>query len=487
MTTFVASRYNVLIPLRAGRTLAFNSASGALALWAQEEVESYAHITSIAKDNVSPATVRPFAYGGFIVRDDVDELQLLRRRYDAVRDDPHQMLLTLAPTMVCNFGCDYCFQGSDKPAGRMSTEVQDAVIALVKTSPELRRVHVAWYGGEPLLAPEVIEALSARLLATSHARGLQYDAMIVTNGYGLTPAVARMLVASHVRTAQVTLDGAAEDHDKRRHRLGGGRTFDRIVDNLQAVVEGVPELRVSIRVNVDGRNADDLHGLLELLVARGFARRPHFEVYFAPVEAITEGCHEVSSSCLSKAAYARLETELMEHAFNVGLSPLPYPPRMRGICGALRPNGFVVLPSGDVHKCWDTVSMPDLKVGTVFRPEDLRGSPRATDWSQWSPFDNDVCTSCKLLPNCAGSCAHKFINQTQTRGEAAVLPCPSWKDSLNERLLLRAERSGVLSREDYDVALTATQRRDLCPNEHQPGAIGTPRRRLPLVESLRHV
>jgi uncharacterized protein len=482
VTALVASRYNILVPLRAGRTLAFNGASGALAIWTEDETDVYSRVGVADGDSPDPV-LRSLAYGGFILRDDIDEVKALRQRYDAVRDDSRQMILTIAPTMVCNFGCDYCFQGIDKPSGTMSADVQDAIVALVARTSDLKRLHVAWYGGEPLLAAGVIDSFSTRLISTASEMGLDYDAMIVTNGYRLTQAVARMLVTRRVRTAQVTLDGAAEDHDQRRHRLGGGGSFDRIIDNLQAVVAEVPELHISVRVNVDARNVDGLRALLALLVSRGFARRPHFDLYFAPVEAITEGCHSVSDSCLSKAEYARLETELMALAFDAGLSSLPYPPRMRGICGALRPNGFVVLPTGDVHKCWDTVAMPHLKVGTVFRPDELRSDARSSEWSQWSPFENAVCSACKILPNCAGSCAHKFINQTQTRGEAAVLPCPSWKDSINERLVLRAERTGVISSGDYDSAAIRTDRRELCPTEHEPGSIGTARRRLPLFDA----
>jgi uncharacterized protein len=307
----------------------------------------------------------------------------------------------------------------------------------------------------------VIESLSERLIALCDRQSIAYDAMIVTNGYKLTPEVARALSNRRVRGAQVTLDGATEEHDRRRYRLGGGGSFDRIIDNMKAVLGEAP-LHISVRINIDSRNAGSIYELLDELVRQGFAKRKNFGVYFAPVEAITEGCHNVAGDCMSKSAYGQLETDLARYAFDVGLSALPYPPRFRGVCGALRPKGWVVLPNGDIHKCWDTVATPQQRVGTVFDLEALAGDERVLRWEQWSPFENVVCRSCKILPNCAGSCAHKFLNPDQTRGEAAVLPCPSWKYNINERLILTAVRSGAIGASDYEPEQVKTNSSAIC-------------------------
>jgi uncharacterized protein len=373
------------------------------------------------------------------------------------------MVLTIAPTLACNFGCDYCFQGVDKPAGRMPTDVQDGVVELVKRfAPEINRLHVAWYGGEPLLAHAIIETLSDRLIELSDQKSISYDAMIVTNGYKLTSEVAQSLYSRRIKTAQVTLDGAPEYHDRRRSLLGGQGTFERIIGNLRRVVDN-SSLRIVVRINIDSRNSTDILGLLKYLNELGFGGRKNFAVYFAPVEAITEGCHAVAQVCMAKKDYAQIESQLQRQAYELGLASVPYPQRFRGICGAIRPRGFVVVPSGDIHKCWDTVSMPHMKVGGVFDVEGIMSGEGHRSWMQWTPFDNETCRSCKILPNCAGSCAHKFVNPDQPLGEAASLPCPSWKYQIKERLLMLAEKSGVITREDYEAHEIATDPWEICP------------------------
>jgi uncharacterized protein len=460
MTAYAESRYNIVVPLKRGRRLVYNSLSAATAIWEPEDYAGLQALTDGTTDS-NPA-LDGLLRGGFLVAAETDELQMIRSQYEAQRFDPTQLTLTIAPTLACNFGCDYCFQGCDKPSGAMSPDVQDAVLALVeRISRTVKRVSIAWYGGEPLLALAVIESLSERLRALTAERHLGYECMIVTNGYRLTADVAERLYRQRILTAQVTLDGDVDSHDQRRTLLGGQGTFDRIARNLRAVVDSTP-LKISCRVNIDARNAASIRQLLDRLADMGFNRRRNFSVYFAPVEAITEKCHAVSDLCMSKSDYGALEAELVRYAFDRELTGLPYPPRFRGICGAMRPKAYVVSPNGDLHKCWDTITMPEHRVGTVFDVDALKTDERHLSWLRWTPFDNASCRDCKLLPNCAGSCAHKFLNPDQTRGESASLPCPSWKYNIKERLVMMAEEKGALTADEYDAADIRTIPSELC-------------------------
>jgi uncharacterized protein len=133
----------------------------------------------------------------------------------------------------------------------------------------------------------------------------------------------------------------------------------------------------------------------------------------------------------------------------------------------VRPNDYILVPNGDVHKCWDTVSFPEKRVGTVFEPEALFQKTNATHqiWESFDPFENEICSSCKILPNCTSYCAHKFVYAHDSKGDS-VLPCPSIKYSLNERLVLRAEKEGFLSADDYDLEMIRTNPYTLTPRMH---------------------
>ena len=495
-TNIVGSRYNIPVPLKNGRRLVYNSLTQAMAIWEAEDVAAYEML--LEHKPVDPDRYADLAKGGFIVHEDVDELKALDEMYQRSRFNAQNVVLTIAPTMACNFVCDYCFQGQDKPHGTMTDQVQDAIInMLAKAAPQVTSVGVTWYGGEPLVRTKVIEALSDRMIELCKSKGLSYSASIVTNGYLLTADVARSLVARGVTWAQITLDGTPEYHDTRRYLMGGQGSFKKIIANLRSFIAELPKLAVSIRVNIDERNAPDIHGLLDYLAELGFGKAtPNLNVYFAPVEATTEGCHSVEDVTMAKSRYGQLEADLYQHAFTLGLSPLSFPPRFHGNCGAVRPSSIVILPTGDLHKCWDTVSWPEKKVGTIFNLPALLENELMQKWLRWTPFDNATCKNCKILPNCAGACAYKFIHSTDTRGEAAVLPCPSWKYNIKERLLQRAIGKGKLTKDDYDVDAVRTIPSELCADKLIDGGKALPeamagryeeqkrqRRSLPVIES----
>lgn len=464
MTQRQSSRYTTLIPLHGDRALAYNGMSGAFAVWDPEDLAGYERIRGGGlQGDIPEETLSSLEHGGFIVRDDIDELSILRTQYEAHRYRKDLVTLTVAPTLACNFGCDYCFQGQDKPGETMSQVVQDALVALVERAARtIKHIGIAWYGGEPLLRRKVIESLSDRILAIADRQRVRYEASIVTNGYLLDAEAARSLRDRRVRQVQVTLDGGEVHHDARRHLLSGKGTFGRIVDNLREVVGAAPELQLAVRVNIDDRNRDDIHALLDHMAAAGLGGQRNLRVYFAPVEAMTEGCHEIEESCMSKAAYGRLEADLYRRGHALGLTSLPYPPRFHGTCAAVRPGGFVVLPNGDMHKCWDTVSWPERRVGTIFDLDALARDETLARWMGWTPFANETCQSCKLLPNCAGACAYKFVHAGLARGEAAVLPCPSWKYNIKERLLNRALAMGAVTEGDFDPEAVRTDPAELC-------------------------
>ena len=453
-TDIKPSRYNVLMPLNGDRHLAYNTVSQAFAIWDAADLALWRRLRTAGRVAFTPAH-RGFVQGGFVVNADADERATLRARYDRVRHNDGHMMLTIAPTLSCNFGCHYCFQGLDKPLTRMTPKVRAATKAfLIDRLAGKSSFHLTWYGGEPLMDMDAIWDISAAAISECDARGIKFTSMMISNGYKMTLPVARRLNAARVSRVQITIDGDAETHDSRRHLTSGRGTFDRIIENIKAAT-GAGLLKVSVRVNIDGGNEAEALALMDVLQRAGLGIRSGVSVYFAPVESVAEnagGCGD----CLSKTGYAEVESRLQAAAFEKGLMPMPRMPRFLGMCTAVKPNSYVVVPNGDLHKCWDTVMDPNRRVGSVI------GAPRRKDaatealWTGWSPFDNPVCGDCKLLPSCGGACAFKFVHNDYASGEAGKLPCPSLKFNMAEQLFLRARARGFVTDEDWHPTRSRT-------------------------------
>ena len=94
--------------------------------------------------------------------------------------------------------------------GERCTITADAVIDYLAgaIAPD-DEVVFRWFGGEPLLAPEIVESLSQRLIALADERGIEYDAGIITNGYLLDQDTVDMLARCKVCALQTTQVSAA--------------------------------------------------------------------------------------------------------------------------------------------------------------------------------------------------------------------------------------------------------------------------------------
>jgi hypothetical protein len=119
------SQYTVLVPLKGARHLAYNTVAQSFSIWDAKDIALWRDLESNGALRYD-ARYRGFVQGGYVVNADADEREALRASYDKVRNNDGHMMLTIAPTLSCNFGCHYCFQGLDKPLTKMTPKVREA-------------------------------------------------------------------------------------------------------------------------------------------------------------------------------------------------------------------------------------------------------------------------------------------------------------------------------------------------------------------------
>lgn len=348
--------------------------------------------------------IERFAQRGIIAN--FDERAALDAMGRAACAMPYAIKLTICPTMGCNFDCPYCFE--DHRHGKMSAQVQDDVVALAKRMLDasgVKDISVTWFGGEPLLALDVIESLSERLMALADERDGEYSASIVTNGYLLTQDVVDMLDRHKVTDAQITIDGLGPTHDATRHLAGGGGSFDRITTNLRTLK--IP-FCVNIRHNVHERNKGEMDALEAFVDALAVESGNDLDYYPAPVsdsEVADERGEQVELLCGSDSIEVSLRQAT--NRFTAG----------RGhFCGANNIWSVGIDDKGNLQKCWESVDKPWLSFGTAHDWDPANPLTTASNPDNLTmylttacPLPDDECAECVWLPSCVGGCPNKRL------------------------------------------------------------------------------
>ena len=111
--------------------------------------------------------------------------------------------LILLPTEQCNFRCIYCYE--DFSIGRMKPEIISGIKALLeKRCQNLNYLNLSWFGGEPLVAKDIVLDISEYAMSlSSKYTHLHYSGSMTTNAYLLNLNTASALANVGVRHYQI--------------------------------------------------------------------------------------------------------------------------------------------------------------------------------------------------------------------------------------------------------------------------------------------
>ncbi len=428
------SRYNFFFEVDGGVTLAFNSNSGALAEIEKEHLPRIQNLLKHpdqAESDMDKEFVDSLRGGGYLVGDAIDEISCLQVDANTYRLSSATLSLTIAPTLACNFSCDYCYESQS--GLRMSEQTQEALLEFAdRRLGQSSKLLICWFGGEPTLCLPVIERLQGGLLELANKHQSQVEpTSIISNGYLLDAAMARRMKEIGISEVQITIDGPPEVHDRRRKLRNGKGTFSRILDNVTDICD---ILEVGIRINVDRENTDDACRVVEIFRDRQILHK--VKIYFAQVQSSGIACADIRDRCFGQEEFSKWQVKLYKTLIDRGIYHVDYPEVSGGItCGSVSNNSFVVSPTGHLFKCWEELSLdPGKSVGDIFSSE-LTDEQKANidKFKNWNPFKLSECRECEILPVCMGGCPIHSINA----GHPDRGSCSPWKFNLREMLELR--------------------------------------------------
>lgn len=180
---------------------------------------------------------------------------------------------TIFTTTDCNARCFYCFE-----LGRsripMSCETAEKVVRFIKNHCGGKPVRMQWFGGEPLFNEQVIDIICEGLCK----EGIEFRSKMVSNGYLFDDAIVQKAVELwNLKRVQITLDGTEKIYNKiKAYIYRDTNPYEIVLNNVERLLNA--GISVSIRLNMDLYNADDLLTLSQELAER-FSGQKGLSIY----------------------------------------------------------------------------------------------------------------------------------------------------------------------------------------------------------------
>lgn len=410
-----------------------NLLSGSASILSPSEAADFQSLL-LQKEINNKAFISELIENKYII-DEAEEASIYKHKYldflDAREEDEVQLFFV--PNYACNFACSYCYQDEySNPAAALNEEIIDSFFQYVKREFVDQKKYITVFGGEPLLDSPRQKQLIQHIISRSNEQKL--DLCFVTNGYSLTSYI-EILKQGRVREIQVTLDGTADIHNKRRFLKGGGASFDKIVEGIDACLKN--GLDVNLRMVIDKENIDNLPELATFAINKGWTRSPYFKSQIGRNYELHH-CQSAQNKLFTRIAlYEKMYelckihpqiTQFYKPTFSVSKflfenGTLPDP--LFDSCPACKTE-WAFDYTGQIYPCTATVGKASESLGS-FYPSVTKNKDRVADWESRDVTSISECSNCSMQLACGGGCGSVAKNNT---GKVCSTDCRPIKELL---------------------------------------------------------
>lgn len=340
---------------------------------------------------------------GFLVGSHDEEVTNLIHKFQKMKYENENLVVTILTNMDCNLGCKYCHENGLMDFNYLKDEEIEKIkewLNIQFLSNKYKWVTIYFYGGEPMLNMYAIEKIAKYVTFLSKKFGFKYNYSMATNATLLDDELVEKLIEVDVRDMQVTLDGPSEIHDFRKPFLNGKGTFDVILHN---VLKYWNKLNFTIRANVDKNNYNCIPELMNIITNYNLHKKAYFYLD------LVSSTHSKNEYCTNNV-FTSLEemssiTYLWKEQKRRGI-PLHGKNVIEGLCGNLSKSNVTISASGEFYICPGLCGIREACLGDVIKGfNDVYDKMMETNvWSK--------CIKCKYLPMCAGGCRAQAYMET---------------------------------------------------------------------------
>ncbi len=331
-----------------------------------------------------------------------------------------EVQLFFVPTYNCNFKCSYCFQSEFVNDSDFCTnDVIDGFFDYILKYFAYRKKYITIFGGEPLLNTAKAKTTISYIIEKSNLH--EIDLSIVTNGYNIEEYID-LIKKARIREVQVTLDGTADAHNKRRPLKGGQPTFDKIAKGVDLLLKNF--IPVNLRMVADKDNIDALPDLAQFAIDKNWTKNKRL------FKTQVGRNYDLHTCSYNDSLYSRIEiNNKLYQLINEFPHILEFYKPPFGVMKHLKENG--VLPEavfdgcpacknewafdlyGTIYSCTATVGKKGEELGT-FYPETSHNTEIINDWQQRDITTINECKNCSVALICGGGCGSVAKNKNKT-------------------------------------------------------------------------
>jgi uncharacterized protein len=399
------SQFNSIIPFD-GKYALYNSFSQkAIFLESTlKDILSAARIEGIdALQEIHPTFYDYLAEQAFLVPSEVNEVDKVKALVKQTDENQNSFLLTVNPSMNCNFKCWYCYETHVRDSRLNPTMIGkiNRFITNTANKPGMKYFSLSLFGGEPLLyfkrdVTPIIDVFST----ICREKKIDFSLGFTTNGYLVDQEFIDYFKERNLTCMlQITLDGYKEKHDEVRYVNASKGSYTQIINNIRLLIKN--QFVVRLRVNYTEKNIADTYKIAE---------------EFADIDkAITNqylafDYHRVWQDDKVDDTYKSLEQNvdaLRTNGFNV--SDKYSPNSVRDSCYADKRNSAVINYNGDLFKCTARDFTTVKRAGYLSDDGELIWENDYLNKRMNVKFNNKPCLACRLMPICNGGCSQHAL------------------------------------------------------------------------------
>lgn len=333
----------------------------------------------------------------FLVPEDFDEftlIDIIRKNLQIPLDDlylDHPQSFTILTTTKCNARCFYCYELNSKHKHHMTEETAEKVgNYIVNVADRNKQINLHWFGGEPLFNNKVIDIITNKL----KENGQGFTTTFTTNGYLFDKnLILKAKSLWNTVDVQITIDGTESVYNKVKNYIHTNiiSPYKKVLNNIAILLNN--GINVTIRLNLDFHNADNLKQLIEELHKR-FGNHPNLRIYAWPV-------FEDETNIKTKEEHAEIfkklaELESVMNNYNYFCGIYPSQRLVYNQCMADSGDSVVISTDGDLGTCehfiddhfWSHVDNPSKKDFNMLKI-----------WREYETPIN-LCADCPIYPSC---------------------------------------------------------------------------------------